>query len=205
MIDLEQRIKEAAEKATPGEFEARYVSSGMPVQCVKFGVIALGSNGIEVYRVWNAENALFAALASPANILALLAEKDAEIERLKKQVTRWKIHARTFADSLIAIEVKVFGNSDPINDDSPEEWPAGLLSDKVLELKARAESAERERDEWKRVAGELIDPVRAYRSSIFDAWKIDGKLANHTPTSERAYVEYMDSLIAAYDALVKGE
>jgi len=93
-------------------------------------------------RIGYADPREWGALTCAANILALLAEKDAEIERLKKQVARWKIHARTFADSLIAIEVKVFGNSDPINDDNPEEWSAGLLSDKVLGLKARAESAE---------------------------------------------------------------
>src|ERR1019366_2329784 len=71
-----------------------------------------------------------------------LSVANARVAELEEKSSRWKTYARGFADTLIAIETKVFGNSDPINDDDPTEWPTGLLSDKVLELKQRAELAE---------------------------------------------------------------
>lgn len=58
MSDLEQRIKEAAKKATKREGWPNYQDANDWVN-----------------------------VASPANILALLAEKDAEIERLTRQVS----------------------------------------------------------------------------------------------------------------------
>jgi len=97
--DLEQRIKEAAAKATPGEWHVCGASGGacscrLIWSTVADGVVAKAGcaedapeeekEGFTVEQA--AFNQAYIALASPANILALLAEKDAEIERLKAGV-----------------------------------------------------------------------------------------------------------------------
>ena len=67
MTDLEQRIKEAAAKV-PQQW---FIQEDGAISTL-------------------AETREYAALASPANILALLAEKDAEIERLARERGEFK-------------------------------------------------------------------------------------------------------------------
>lgn len=51
-------------QATPAPWEGRYVPSGMPTGCVKFGVI--GPDGLEIARVWRQEDVPVIAAAREA-------------------------------------------------------------------------------------------------------------------------------------------
>ena len=77
---------ERLEKATaPGPFEARYVPSGMPVQCVKFGLIDLGQGGIEVSRHWTREDVEYSeALRNAAPQLLAIARAAKEAVELQQ-------------------------------------------------------------------------------------------------------------------------
>lgn len=66
---------------------------------------------------------------------------EALIQKLEAERDEWKSRAIQFADTIIAVNVKVFGLDDPY-DEEAKEWPKDMLSDKVLELKTRAESSE---------------------------------------------------------------
>jgi hypothetical protein len=80
-LDLDEL--ERLEKAVaPGPFEARYVPSGMPVQCVKFGLIDLGQGGIEVSRHWTREDVEYSeALRNAAPQLLAIARAARELVR----------------------------------------------------------------------------------------------------------------------------
>ena len=71
---------------TPGPWEARYVPSGMPTDCVEFGTI--GPDGLETARVWRREDvSLIAAapeLAGVAEALLLFHSVDWDEEKRKR-------------------------------------------------------------------------------------------------------------------------
>jgi len=154
MSDLEQRIKEAAEslvKVLRDERPDRELSLD------------------ESFNRSCATPLSYYCLASPANILALLAEKDAEIERLGVNNLR--------------IQDDIAG----IVSTHRSDWSWDDVKEDVKDLTARAESAERERDEWKRIAG-------AYH-------------ADHLTLAEdlKSWKPCTCGICKPYDALVKGE
>jgi len=118
MTDLEQRIKEAAEKATPGEWRSPWLP-GSKQKCA--GVEAVGSHYIVIHidkdgsyhpdtiEMWKRDCA-YIALASPANILVLLAEKDAERDEWKRIAGRYR---RSRRDCIIR---KVGANGTRVDD-----------------------------------------------------------------------------------------
>jgi hypothetical protein len=68
-----EELERLAKGATFGPTAPRYVPSEMPVSCVPYGVISTTSL-LETCRVWEREDALFYAAASPDVILSLIRE-----------------------------------------------------------------------------------------------------------------------------------
>src|SRR6185312_2451049 len=181
MTDLEQRIKEAAEKATPGEWRSPWLP-GSKQKCA--GVEAVGSHYIVIHidkdgsyhpdtvEMWKRDCA-YIALASPANILSLLAEKDAEIDRLRGLI----VQGDGSCDHCGAVPAIAMSTS---------------LCNECADGVARAESAERERDEWKRIAEE-------YRNPTSEAGDFHDECFTDPPRG----VDTRCSTCKAYDALVK--
>jgi hypothetical protein len=104
MSDLEQKIREAAEKATPGEWRVCGASDG---KCSCRLIWSVAADGVvakagcvedapeQEYEGFTVEqaalNQAYIALASPANILALLDEKDAERDEWKRIADRYRV------------------------------------------------------------------------------------------------------------------
>jgi len=141
MTDLEQRIKEAAEKATQGEWELHSSNSWWRIGTTeKDGSIVRPTNHLlDDHPDLAAREAdlEWIALASPANILALLAEKDAEIERLTEEL-----------QAIDAVLARRPALADLDNRYSKVE--------RACRIAGNAESAERERDEWKRKCEKVV-------------------------------------------------
>jgi hypothetical protein len=82
MIDLDE-LERLDKAAALGPFEARYAPSGMPVQCVLFGLIDMSQGGIEVSRHWTREDVEYSeALRNAASRLLAIARAAREAEHI---------------------------------------------------------------------------------------------------------------------------
>ena len=89
MTDVDtERLRELAEKATPGEWHASEILGEPGARVVTVGDYSLIATDPQGYPVWSERDAAYVAAANPQTILALL-DRLAAAEALLRDIDRW--------------------------------------------------------------------------------------------------------------------